>query len=263
MTENPPEAPEEHSSLPLSRMRRLIARHLTKTVSSMIPVTLCDDFEVTALYEARKERMTQTESDGRKLTYLPFFIKAAVSALQADSRFNATLEESTMDLSAPPEDRLAAVRYTVHSEYNIGYAVDTPDGLMVLNVKQADTKSLGEIAAEIEEKSARLRTTRKVSSLEDVTGGTFTISNIGALGASYSTPLMNYPEVAILAPGRMREQVALHKGKVVMRNNIPVIVKMLPVSLTFDHTWVDGADAARFLQSFGGFLGSQEELSRL
>jgi len=230
----------------MNRVRKVSAKHLYEAHTKTVPVTHMDDADAEILYNVRKEIFPIAEKEGVKLTYLPYLMKAAVHSLQFEPGFNATLDEKLL------EDN----HYRINDYYNVGYAVDTPNGLIVLNVKNADSKSLLEIAAEIEEKSAYLRETGKVSDMDDLQGGTFTLTNIGAIGGRYSNPIINYPESAILAIGRMRKEPIVRDDKIV-----PGII--LPLSLRFDHRIVDGADAARFMNYFMDFLSSRDELIKL
>jgi pyruvate dehydrogenase E2 component (dihydrolipoamide acetyltransferase) len=162
---------------------------------------------------------------GIKLTYLPFIIKAALAALRAHPYLNATLDEKTA--------QILVKRY-----YNIGIAVDTADGLIVFAIKQADRKTILELAVEISALAEKART-RKLE-LAELKGSTFTITNYGVIGASYGTPIINYPEVGILGIGKIQDRAVVRDGQITIR-------KIMPLSLAFDHRVVDGVEAARFL----------------
>jgi pyruvate dehydrogenase E2 component (dihydrolipoamide acetyltransferase) len=167
-----------------------------------------------------------------RLTYLAFAVKACTAALERFPRVNAVLDESGEEFSLK--------RY-----YNIGIAIDTKSGLVVPNIKDADKKSIFAIAAEIVDLVERADGRR--IDLQELKGGTFTITNYGAIGGLYATPVINYPEVAILGMGRVRDVPVVREGQVATR-------LMLPLSLTFDHQLIDGAEATRFLNLVISYL---------
>jgi pyruvate dehydrogenase E2 component (dihydrolipoyllysine-residue acetyltransferase) len=195
-------------------------------------VTTTDDADVTVLKHIREKERTVAAERGVRLTYLAFAVKACTAALQRFPRLNATLAESGEEFSLK--------RY-----YNIGIAIDTKSGLVVPNIKGAEEKSIFEIAAEIVDLVERADQRRL--DLQELKGGTFTVSNYGAIGGLYATPVINYPEVAILGMGRVRELPVAREGKVLTR-------LMLPLSLTFDHQLIDGAEATRFLNLVISYL---------
>src|SRR5215467_6400749 len=162
---------------------------------------------------------------GIKLTYLPFVIKAALSALRSHPYLNCSLDDQA--------EQIVLKKY-----YNIGIAVDTTDGLIVFTIKQADQKNILELAKEISSLAEKART-RKLE-IAEVKGSTFTITNYGVIGASYGTPIINYPEVGILGIGKIEDRPVVHNGQIMIR-------KIMPLSLAFDHRIVDGVEAARFL----------------
>ncbi|MBI4126764.1 MAG: 2-oxo acid dehydrogenase subunit E2, partial [Deltaproteobacteria bacterium] len=212
-------------------VRRAIAQRLSKTTGGATPlVTHFDLADVTKLDDVRKKQ---------KATYMPFIIKAVVAALKEHPMLNAALDEST--------NEIVYLKY-----YNVGIAVDTPAGLMVPVIKDADKKNVAELGEALTGIAERART-RKIS-LDEMRGGSFTISNVGAVGGIYATPLMNYPQSAILALGRIRQEPLVREGKV-------EVGKVLPLSCTFDHRIVDGADAARFCNKVGEVLSQPETLS--
>ena len=160
-----------------------------------------------------------------KLTYLPFLIKASLAALKAHPYFNATLDEDAEEI-------------VLKKYYNIGIAVDTSDGLMVFVIKEADRKSLLDLAIEGAALAEKARD-RKID-LTELRGSTFTITNYGVVGVSYGTPIINHPEVAILGMGRIADRPVALNGQIVVR-------KIMPLSLAFDHRVIDGVEAGRFL----------------
>lgn len=213
-------------------VRRTMAKHMTESVAKQAQVTTMDEADVTVIKRIREKERTVAAERGVRLTFLAFAIKACTAALKRFPRLNAVLDESG--------DEFVLKRY-----YNIGIAVDTASGLLVPNIKAADAKSIFQIAAEIVDLVDRADQRRL--ELHELHGGTFTITNYGAIGGTFATPIINYPEVAILGMGRVREVPVVREGAVVSR-------LMLPLSLTFDHRLIDGAEAARFLNLVIGYL---------
>ncbi|MGB9005983.1 MAG: dihydrolipoamide acetyltransferase family protein [Candidatus Aminicenantales bacterium] len=221
--------------LPLRGVRRATAKRMAESVSKAAHVTHFDQADASALDRLR-EKM-KPEVQGIKLTYLPFIVKALVAALKLHPMFNATLDDA--------EEEIIIKKY-----YNIGIAVDVPDGLIVPVLKGADVKSLEGIAREIQAlaEAARGRTL----DLADLKGGTFSITNVGMIGGEAATPIINYPEVAILATLKIADRPRVDNGRIVVQ-------KTLPICLSFDHRVVDGAEAARFMNDLKKIL-EQEAL---
>ncbi len=213
-------------------VRRTMARHMAESVAKQAQVTTVDEADVTIIRRIREKERTVAAERGVRLTYLAFVIKACTASLKRFPRLNAVLEES--------REEFVLKRY-----YNIGVAVDTKYGLVVPNIKDADQKSIFRIAEEVVDVVDRAGERRL--DLSDLHGGTFTISNYGAIGSTFATPVINYPEVALLGMGRVRELPVVREGKMVAR-------LMLPLSLTFDHQLIDGAEAVRFLNLVMGYL---------
>ena len=224
--------------IPLRGVRRATARKMRESLDHAAHVTHCDEADAHALDALREKMKAEVETGGVKLTYLPFIVKALIEALKLHPTLNASLDED--------EDEIVVKKY-----YNIGIAVDVPDGLIVPVVKFADQKSVAAIAAEIQAlaKAARERTL----DLADLKGGTFSITNVGVIGGDVATPIINYPEVAILATMRIADRVRVVDGAVVVK-------KTLPLCLSFDHRVVDGAEAARFTKDLIRFLEAPESL---
>jgi pyruvate dehydrogenase E2 component (dihydrolipoamide acetyltransferase) len=187
---------------------------------------------VTELWELREREKRSLLERGIHLTFLPFFIKAVIHALAEHPMLNASVDEE--------QETIIVKKY-----YAIGVAVDTPEGLMVPVIRNAVTKTILDLAAEIEQLSRRARD-RKIK-LEEMKGGTFTITNYGHFGGTFATPIINYPEVAILGTGKISEKPWVKGGTIVIR-------KILPLSLTFDHRVTDGVDSARFLSKVITYL---------
>jgi len=163
---------------------------------------------------------------------MPFFIKAVQHALLEHPLLNASVDEE--------REEIIIKRY-----FNMGIAVDTPDGLMVPVIKDVDKKSIIDLAKEIQELSQKARE-RKIK-IEEIKGSTFTITNYGHFGGTFATPIINYPDVAILGTGKISERPWVKEGQIVIR-------KILPLSLTFDHRVTDGVDSARFLSKVIKYL---------
>ena len=219
----PGKAGEE--ALPLRGLRRTIARNVLASQRATASVTSMEEVDITEIWELRRREQPEVESRGIHLTFLPFFIKAAQHALREHPLLNASIDD-------------AAQTIVVKRHYHFGVAVDTPEGLVVPVIEDVDRKSILELAAAIQElgRRARERTLR----LEDMRGSSFTVTNYGQFGGTFATPIINWPDVAILGFGRIVERPWVHRGEIVIR-------KILPLSLTFDHRATDGADAARFL----------------
>ncbi|MCK5799626.1 MAG: 2-oxo acid dehydrogenase subunit E2 [Deltaproteobacteria bacterium] len=210
----------------LRSIRRKVARKMTTSMILVPHVAHMDDADVTDL-EAFRLRMKEKRQGqpGGKLTLLSFVIRAITAGLRAAPAFNASLD--------PFAEEIIYKKY-----YNIGFAADTGHGLVVPVIKSTDVKSINEISREIEEKAALAREGKLP--LDDMQGGTFTITNVGPLGGTALIPAINYPEVAILGMGRVQEKPVVREGEIVIR-------KILPLTLAFDHRVADGADAARFV----------------
>ncbi len=220
----------------LRGIRRTIARRLKMAVAHTALATHMDEIDVTALVAIGRGAANAQEAHAGVFAWI---VKATARALQRHGRFNATLDDAHEEV---------LLKNYVH----IGIAVDTADGLMVPVIRDADRKSIGDIAAEVESLAAAAR--RRAVDLGAVRGGTFSISNIGSIGGMFATPIPNYPEVAILATGRIAERLGRdQKGGIVSR-------QVLPVSLTFDHRVVDGADAARFVNTLAELLAEPQKL---
>ncbi len=213
-------------------VRRSMARRMAEAVAKQAEVTVMDEADVTIIKRIREKERTIAAERGVRLTYLAFVVKACTASLKRFPRLNAVLEESG--------EEFLLKRY-----YNIGIAIDTRSGLMVPNIKDADRKSIFQIAEEIVDLVDRAE--ERSIGLQGFRGGSFSITNYGAIGGLFATPVINYPEVAILGMGRVREMPVVREGKTVTR-------LILPLALTFDHRLVDGAEATRFLNLIIGYL---------
>lgn len=215
----------EVERVPVSRLRKTIAENMVLSKSVIPHTSVMDDFDVTELVKLRTEQKDMAREKGISLTYMPFIIKALTIALKEFPVFNSSFDDIN--------DEIIYKKY-----YNIGIATDTPDGLIVPVIKEADNKGILEIAKGLETIVEKART--KTISLEDLYGGTFTITNYGALGSSYGVPVIRYPEVAILGIGKIDKKPVVLNDEIVIRH-------MMPISLSIDHRIIDGGDAGRFL----------------
>ncbi|MCX6815756.1 MAG: dihydrolipoamide acetyltransferase family protein, partial [Candidatus Aenigmarchaeota archaeon] len=214
---------------PLKGVRKAVADHMVKSFTTAVHVTHMDEADVTELVTIREKEKAKVKE---KLTYLPFIIKAVIDALKQYPMLNATLDDEHQEI-------------IMKKYYNIGIAVATEDGLIVPVVKNAQNKTIIQIAKEIEELADKARS-RKLD-IMDMKGGTFTITNVGSLSGLYATPVINWPEAAILALGRIYDKVVFKDDKIVVR-------KTLPFSVTFDHRIIDGAECARFADTLKKIL---------
>ena len=223
---------------PLNRVRKLSAANLHRSWVTVPHVTQFDEADITELDAFRKQMKPEAERQGVKLTFLPFVIKACTCALAELPQFNASLDHTG--------ENLVLKRY-----FHIGVAVDTPNGLVVPVVRDAERKGLLALAAELMELSEKARSRRLRP--EDLQGGSFSISSLGGIGGTFFTPIVNHPEVAILGVGRMEWRPVHREGEFVAR-------LLLPLSLSYDHRVVDGADAARFVTRLSELLSDLRRL---
>jgi pyruvate dehydrogenase E2 component (dihydrolipoamide acetyltransferase) len=209
---------------PLSPLRQTLGRRMRESWTTVPRVTQFDEVDITELTQLRKRHAPAYERQGAKLTLTVFAIKAAVAALQKHPVLNASLDEEAEEI-------------VLKQYYHIGIAVHTEHGLLVPVLRDADKKSWLDIARELEELAAKARQ-RKLTG-EEMTGGSFTISNQGGIGGAHFTPIVNLPEAAILGLGRGVLKPAVVEGRVEPR-------WLLPVAISYDHRLIDGGTAARF-----------------
>jgi pyruvate dehydrogenase E2 component (dihydrolipoamide acetyltransferase) len=212
------------SKSPLSPLREVIARRMAESWTSTPRVTQFDEADITALMALRKKYAAAYEQKGARLTLTSFALKVVVDALKKHPIFNASLDEVAQEI-------------VFKQYYHLGIAVDTEAGLIVPVIRDADKKNLLDLSLELEDLAGKARE-RKVS-VEELKGGTFTISNQGGIGSGQFTPIVNKPQVAILGLGR-------GAMKAVVRDNQIEPRLMLPMGLSYDHRVIDGASAARF-----------------
>ena len=222
----------------ISKLRQAIVKAMN-TANLVIPsTTLMDEIDVTKLVEFRKSQKAKLEEKGIKLTFLPFIVKAVTMAIKDYPIFNASFDHDTEEV--------------VFKDFiNIGIAVDTPDGLIVPNVKHADQKSIVTLAKEIEALGAATRA--RTVKLDELQNGTFSITNYGTTGIKLGTPVIKHPELAILGIGSIYRKPVVEGEQIVIRD-------VLPLSLTIDHRVIDGADGGRFLMKVKELLSDPMQI---
>ncbi|MDE1857025.1 MAG: 2-oxo acid dehydrogenase subunit E2 [Candidatus Micrarchaeota archaeon] len=224
---------EQIERIPMSQTRKAIARNMEAswTIPRAVSMELVDATDLVERVQKERERVMKEHNV--KLTFLPFIIKATIEALRENPNFNSSYDR----------DKQEIIR---KNYYNIGLAAEAPDGLKVAVVKDADRKSIVEIAKEIAELGDKVR--NQTITLEEMRDSTFTITNIGSLGGGYlSVPMINYPEVAILGVHMIKDMPVVKDGQV-------AVGKVLPISISFDHRVVDGAEAVHFTNAVKKYL---------
>jgi len=215
----------EISKKPLSQLRKVISQRMTESWTTIPHVTQFDDADVTVLDSLRKKYSEAYAAKGARLTLTSFVLKAVAATLKQHPIFNSSLDQVNEEI--------------VFKEYvHLGIAVDTEAGLLVPVIRDADKKDLAQLSKELAELAVKARD-RKVS-LEELKGGTFTISNQGGIGSGHFTPIVNKPEVAILGLGRSAPKAVSREGRIESR-------LVLPLALSYDHRLIDGGKAARFM----------------
>ena len=211
---------------PMTGVRRKTAEHVARAWSVAPHVTQCDKADVTDLETLRKRYAKKAEAAGGKLTVTAIVLKVAASALKLFPQFNASVDAARGEI-------------VYKKYYHVGVAVDTERGLLVPVIRDVDQKNVLQLSVELNEAAEKAR--NKKTALEEMQGGTFTITNLGGIGGTYFTPIINFPEVAILGISRSNLEPVYKDGQFEPR-------LMLPLSLSYDHRLIDGADAARFLR---------------
>jgi pyruvate dehydrogenase E2 component (dihydrolipoamide acetyltransferase) len=215
--------------IPFRGVRRKIAQALDLSHKTAVHFTVVEEADVTALDRKRKEYQTVL---GQKLSLLPFIMLAVTKALRKHPTINCNVDDAKEEI-------------LIKSVINLGCAVDTDHGLMVPVIASADQRSIVQLADAVKDLAARCQ--NRTIAREELTGGTFTISNVGSYGGMFATPIINYPEIAILAAGRARERVLVKNGQFYAG-------LVLPLSLSCDHRVVDGAEGTRFLNTVVKYL---------
>lgn len=224
--------------IPFKGIRKVIANAMVKSVYTAPHVTLMDEIDVSALVALRERTKPLAEKKGVKLTYLPFIVKALVAACRQFPVMNAMIDEEKQEI-------------VYKKYYNIGIATDTDNGLLVPVIHDADRKNVWSIASSI--KDLALRGREGKLSPNEMKGGTISITNIGSVGGMFFTPVINFPEVAILGAGRITEKPVVKNGQI-------VAASVMALSLSFDHRIVDGATAQSFLNYIKQLLADPELL---
>ena len=221
---------------PLSRVRQIIAKNMSQAWQQVAHVTQFDRADVTDLEAFRQRNKAKTEASGAKLTPTVLALKAIITALKTFPQFNASLDAGANEI-------------ILKHYYNLGIAVDTERGLLVPVIKDVDRKDILELALELGDISNRARTNK--IGLDELQGGTFTVTNLGSLGVGEFTPIVNHPEVAIMGLGRAREEATVREGRIEPR-------LIMPLALSYDHRVIDGADGARFMRKIVDALENPE-----
>ncbi len=232
-------AGEIRERIPIRGLRRVIAEHMTEATHRAAHYTYVEEVDVSELVRLRDRMAKSIEKHGVQLRYLPFILKAVVSALKDSPRLNATMDDAHQEL-------------LVRSAYHIGIATATPEGLIVPVVRDVDKKSLAQLAREIQELSERGRAGKLARS--ELTGSSFTITSLGPLGGILATPILNYPEVAILGVHRIQHRPVFRDDGTIARGDL------MNLSISLDHRVIDGYEGAQFLAAVKGLLEDPHQL---
>jgi pyruvate dehydrogenase E2 component (dihydrolipoamide acetyltransferase) len=222
----------------MSQIRKTIAKNMLQSKHNAAHMTSFEEVEISELDRIRKKFKDKYLSEGVKITYLPFIVKAVALALRKHKVLNAEMDMEN--------GKMIYKKY-----YNIGIAVDTPKGLMVPVIRNADKISLLEIAKQIQDYAEKAKNNK--ISMEDMKDGSFSITNFGTIGGLFAVPVINYPQAAILGIGRVSKQP-------IVKNDALDIGTILPLSLSADHRVVDGADASRFINTIMEYLSDPVSL---
>jgi len=234
--------PEENGGpeiLEISQVRKAIARNMALSKHSIPEMTVFEEVEVSRLSDVRRKLKAEAESEGIKLTYLAFIVKAVSRSLRRHPLINGRFDAENEQILS-------------NREIHIGIAVDTPEGLVVPVVRNADDKPILEMAGEIQYLADKA--VSRTLELDEMKGGTFTITNYGSIGGIHAVPIINYPQSGILGVGRILDKPVVKNGEVIPG-------KVLPLSLTVDHRIVDGGEAARFVNRIRDFLAEPASLA--
>ncbi len=213
---------------PLRGVRKKIAENMQMAKHIIPHFTLMDEANVTPLVRMREEIKPAAEQRGLKVTYMPFVMKALMATIREFPKFNSSIDDAAQEI--------VSKKY-----FNVGFAADTPNGLMVPVIKDADRKTIFQLSAEIMDLAKRARDGKL--KLEEMKGATFTVTNIGSVGGTYATPIINHPEVAIFGMYKIQDRPYVVDGQL-------EIAKFMNFTVTCDHRLIDGAEAARFLAAF-------------
>ena len=216
----------EEERIPFRGMRKKIAEAMSRSVNTAAHFTYVEEIDMTELVAVRERAKVRAAERGVKLNYLPFSMKAIVAGLKKWPSLNASLDETTQEI--------VRKKY-----YHIGVAAQGPSGLVVSTVRDADLRSIFDLSREIDRLGEAVR--NNTATRDDLTGSTFTISSLGKLGGVLATPIINFPEVAIVGVHKIEEKPAVRAGQIVIRH-------LMNLSISVDHRLADGWDAAMFLQ---------------
>jgi len=230
---------EIRERIPIRGVRRVIAEHMSESVHRAAHFTYVEEIDASELVRLRERMAKSIEKHGMRLSYLPFIVKAVVASLKSFPRFNATVDDAHEEL-------------VVRAGYHIGIATAAPDGLLVPVVRDADKKSLAQLAREIQDLAERGRAGKLARN--ELTGSTFTISSLGALGGVLATPILNYPEVAILGVHKIQAR------PVIRADGTIAPAELMNLSLSLDHRVLDGYEGAQFLAAVKGYLEDPHQL---
>ncbi|MCB0376913.1 MAG: 2-oxo acid dehydrogenase subunit E2 [Bdellovibrionales bacterium] len=214
--------------VPLKGIRKKIAENMQMAKRIVPHFTLMDEANVTKLIELRNDLKPAAEKMGVKVTYLPFVMKALIATVREFPKFNGMIDDAAQEI-------------VFKKYFNIGFAADTPNGLLVPVLKNADQKTIYQLSAEIVDLATRARDGKL--SLDEMKGACFTITNIGSVGGTYATPIINHPEVAIFGMYKIQERPVIVNGEL-------DVASFMNFTVTCDHRLIDGAEAARFLSAF-------------
>ena len=218
--------------VPISSVRKAIVTAMTLSKQIIPHTVLMDELDVSELVNLRNVQKGFAAEAGIHLTYMPFIIKALTLTLKEFPIFNASFDHEKGEI--------------LYKDFiHIGFAADTPDGLIVPNIKNADQLSIFELARQL--KDLQTKAIQKTIQLKDIQNGTFTVTNYGAFDSTFGTPIIKYPEVAIMGIGKIQ-------AKPIVKNNEIVIGQVMPISFAVDHRIIDGADAGRFVMKFKSYL---------
>ncbi|QBD79334.1 2-oxo acid dehydrogenase subunit E2 [Ktedonosporobacter rubrisoli] len=223
---------------PLTGLRRRIAEHMERSWRTVPHATAFDELDGTELAALRQALKPAAEKRGVRLTYMPLLIKLLLPALKEFPIFNASLDEEKREI-------------VYKRFYHIGVATDSPEGLLVPVLRDADKLTVLQIAEQLEHLVAGAQ--KRTLAVHEVAGSTFTLNNVGSFGGSSGTPIINYPEVAILGVGRLQEKAVVRDGTIIAR-------LMMPLALSFDHRLIDGALSGRFLARFKELVEHPQQL---
>jgi len=229
-------ASQESERIPLRGLRRVIADHMVHSKHTAVHTLHVDEADLTELVSMRERAKEKAAAAGVKLTYLPFFVKAVTGALKRHPYVNASLDDEKHEI-------------VLKKYYNIGIAANTEEGLVVPVIHHADDKTIFELATEIATLADKARNGKL--SHDDITDGTFTITNVGSVGGLFTFPVINYPEVAILGTHSIQQRPVVRDGQIVIRH-------MMYLSISFDHRVVDGAVAALFVKDVAASLANPD-----